>query len=215
MLIAIPLFDGMTTLDAVGPYEVLVRMPGARVVFVGAEKRAYPQEFPGITLEATATLDETPTPDVVVVPGGPPEAVGPAAEAGVIPAWLAKVHGQTTLTASVCTGSILLAAAGLIQGLEATTHWAGKGILRQMGCTPVQQRIVDHADRHRIIMGAGISSGIDMALVLAARLAGKDIAQGIQLALEYDPQPPFSAGHPSLAPKAVYERVRVELKAVE
>lgn len=215
MLIAIPLFDGMTTLDAVGPYEVLVRLPGTQVVFVGPEKRAYPQEFPGITLEATATFDEMTAPDIVVVPGGPPEAVGPAAQAGVLPAWLAKVHPQTTYTTSVCTGSILLAAAGLIQGLDSTTHWAGKGILRQMGCNPIQQRVVDHGDSHRILMGAGISSGIDMALTLAARLQGDDIAQGIQLALEYDPQPPFDAGHPSKAPKAVYERVRVELKAVE
>lgn len=213
MQVVIPLFDGMTTLDAVGPYEVMKRLPGAEVVFVGPEKRAYRQEFPGITLEATATLAEVTTPDVVIVPGGPPEAVGPAAQ-GPLPGWIAQVHPQTTFTTSVCTGSILLAAAGLIQGLEATTHWAGVGILRQMGVTPVARRVVDHGDAKRILMGAGISSGIDMALTLAARLSDEDTAQGIQLALEYDPQPPFDAGHPSKAPKAVFERVAVELKAV-
>lgn len=213
MLVAIPLFDGMTTLDAVGPYEVMVRLPGAKVVFVGPEKRAYRQEYPGITLEATATFDEVTNPDVVIVPGGPPEAIGPAAQSALT-GWVAQVHPQTTFTTSVCTGAIVLAAAGLIQGLEATTHWAGVGILRQMGATPVARRVVDHGDDKRILMGAGISSGIDMALTLAARLSDVDTAQGIQLALEYDPQPPFDAGHPTKAPKAVFERMAAELKAV-
>ncbi|EDM81112.1 hypothetical protein PPSIR1_29890 [Plesiocystis pacifica SIR-1] len=211
MQIAIPLFNGVTPLDVAGPYDVLARVPGASVVLVGAEKALYRDEYSSFAVEATATFDEITKPDVVVVPGGPPEAVGPACQ-GPIPAWLRAVHPSTRWTTSVCTGALLLGAAGLLVGREATTHWAGVGVLRQMGATPVAERIVTHPDE-RLMLAAGVSSGIDMALALVAKLVDDERAQCVQLALEYDPAPPFDAGSPAKAPKAVYEKMCVELKA--
>lgn len=212
MQIAIPLFDGVTPLDVVGPYEVLVRLPGATVALVGEHAgRSYADEYETLSLTATASFDELGSADIVVVPGGPPDAVGPAC-AGPIPKWLQQVHPSTKWTTSVCTGAMLLAAAGLLGPREATTHWAGVGVLRQMGAKPVAERIVTHAE-DRLMMAAGVSAGIDMALKLASALSDEERAQCIQLALEYDPAPPFDAGHPSKAPKAVFERACVELEA--
>ncbi|HEX9991823.1 MAG TPA: DJ-1/PfpI family protein [Acidimicrobiales bacterium] len=200
MLVAILLFHRVTALDAVGPYEVLQRLPGAEVVFTAA--RPGPQATDGtLSLVAATPLADVPAADVLVVPGG--FGTRPLVRDEPLLAWIRQVHATTTWTASVCTGSLLLAAAGLLDGCEAATHWRAVGELEALGARPVGRRVVDSADR--IVTAAGVSSGIDMALVLAARLAGDDVARSIQLAIEYDPEPPFDAGSPDKAGPAIVE----------
>jgi putative intracellular protease/amidase len=202
MRIAIPLFDDITALDAIGPYEILSRLPGADVVFVGAEARAYVTDNGMLRMHADATLDEVPAPDVVCVPGG----VGVRRELdGPIVPWIRSAHASSTWTTSVCTGSLLLGAAGVLDGLRATSHWLSLERLREYGASPTGERVVEQG---RVITAAGVSSGLDMALVLAGRIAGDEIAQAIQLAVEYDPEPPYDAGAPEKAPAAAVELVR-------
>lgn len=206
MQIAIPLFERLTVLDAVGPYEVLQRLPGARVVFVGEHTGEVRSEngFLGLTIDAT--FDDVPEPDVVIVPGGVGTRAftkpGPHALIG----WLQRVHTTTQYTTSVCTGSLVLAAAGLLDGLAAATHWSAYDILGKLGAAPTPQRVVEHLDR-RIITSAGVSSGIDMALRLAELLVDADAARAMQLMVEYDPQPPFDAGSVDKAGPTVVRRV--------
>lgn len=200
MLVAILLFDRVTALDAVGPYEVLQRVPGAEVVLTAA--RPGPQATDGaLSLVAPTPLEDVPAADVLVVPGG--FGTRPLIRDEPLLGWIRRVHATTTWTASVCTGSLLLAAAGLLDGCEAATHWRAVDELAALGARPAGRRVVDSADR--VITAAGVSSGIDMALVLAARLAGDDVARGIQLAIEYDPEPPFDAGSPEKAGPAIVE----------
>jgi putative intracellular protease/amidase len=189
--IAIPLFDRVTALDGIGPYEVLQRLPDASVVFVGAETGQVRTDNGFLGLRVDATFDDVPRPDVVVVPGG----IGTRSllEDHPILDWVAKAHETTRFTTSVCTGSLVLAAAGLLDGLTATTHWGAYEILEKLGAQPTGQRVVEHVDR-RIITAAGVSSGIDMALRLAELLVDTDAAKAMQLMIEYDPQPPFDAG---------------------
>jgi putative intracellular protease/amidase len=203
MLIAIPLFDALTALDAVGPYEALQRLPDVEVRFVGHRRGEVRSENGFLGLTVDATFDEVPDPDVVVVPGG----VGTRSllDDEAILGWIAKAHAGTRFTTSVCTGSLLLAAAGLLDGLTATTHWAVYEELAKTGAIPVAERVVEHLDQ-RIITAAGVSSGIDMALVLVERMFGPERAQLIQLAIEYDPQPPFNAGALEKASEAVVAR---------
>lgn len=200
MQIAIPLFERITALDAVGPYEVLSRLPGATVTFVAAHGAPRPVRTDSrmLGLEADAALDDVPHPDVVVVPGGP----GTRALLGDerLLDWLRGVHERAAWTTSVCTGALLLAAAGILDGLEATTHWAARDELEALGARYLPQRVVQ---RGKVMTAAGVSAGIDMALTLAARIAGDRRAQAIQLAIEYDPQPPFDAGTPDRAPADV------------
>ena len=192
--VAIPLFDDFTALDAIGPFEVLWRMPNAEVQFVAVEPGLKRPDigFPGI--EATVPLSDVTDPDIIVVPGG----LGVDRHLGGSPLvdWIREVHERTTWTTSVCTGSLLLAAAGLLDGIEATTHWLSYDKLAAMGAHPTSRRVVEVG---KIITAAGVSSGIDMALTLAAKLAGPDVAQAIQLSIEYDPQPPFDTGSPDKA----------------
>ena len=202
MQIAIPLFDDITVLDAVGPYEILSRVPGYEVVFVGTEKRAYASDNRMLRINADATLDEVPSPDIVLVPGG--YGVWPAMAGPIVP-WIEKAHETSTWTTSVCTGSLLLGAAGVLDGLTATTHWYWLERLRDYGAEPTGQRVVEQG---KVVTAAGVSSGIDMALTLVARMTSDESAQAIQLSVEYDPQPPFDAGSPEKAPAAVVERVR-------
>jgi putative intracellular protease/amidase len=203
--IAVALFPRVTALDAIGPYEVLQRLPGASVTFVGesvGEVRA-DNGFLGLTVDAT--FDEVTDPDVVVVPGG----VGTRqllAPGTPVLDWLRTVHAGTRFTTSVCTGALVLAAAGLLDGLEATTHWANHDELRSLGAEPTTRRVVEHLDQ-RIITAAGVSSGIDMALRLAELLVDADAARAMQLMIEYDPQPPFDAGSLERASEAVVARV--------
>lgn len=205
MDIAIPIFDGFTALDAVGPYEVLARLPGAAVHFLAAEPGPKRTEEGMLTLVAELALEELPAPEVVVVPGGRGTR-GLTSDERLL-GWLRRAHETSAWTTSVCTGSLLLAAAGLLPRLEATTHWLAFDTLAELGATPVRRRIVEHPEA-RLITAAGVSAGIDMALLLAARIAGEEVAQAIQLAIEYDPEPPFTAGSPDKAPAHIVELVR-------
>jgi transcriptional regulator GlxA family with amidase domain len=202
MEIAIPLYDRFTALDAVGPYEVLWRLSGARVRWVGAEARPYATDR-GLKLVAEATFDDVPAPDVLVVPGG--TGTRDALDDERLVAWIRAAHATSTWTTSVCTGALLLGAAGVLDGLRATTHWAFLDALTAYGAEPASERVVEQA---RVITSAGVSSGIDMALTLAARIAGEDVAQAIQLRIEYDPQPPFDAGSTAKAAPHVRELAR-------
>ena len=204
MEIAILLFDGITALDAVGPYEVLALMPEAHVRFVAPERGAKRTARNGsLALVADHTLSEVPRPDIVVVPGGPGEAAM-RTDAAVL-AWLRSAHETSRWTTSVCTGALTLAAAGFLDGVEATTHWSSMDDLAALGAKPVPERVVV---RGKVITSAGVSAGIDMALRLAQLEAGDDVAMAIQLILEYDPQPPFDAGSPAKAPAHVMDLVQ-------
>lgn len=199
MQIAVLLYPGVTALDVIGPYEVLRFMPGATVRFVGREAGPVITDSGVLAMGATHTLDETPAPDIVVVPGGPGAMVS-AADNAVLQ-WLRRVHETSTWTVSVCTGSLILAAAGLLDGTPATTHWAAQQMLSRLGAVPrVDERFVAAG---RIATAAGVSAGIDLALWLVGQLHGEKQAQAIQLDIEYDPRPPFDAGHPSKATRAV------------
>lgn len=202
MQIAIPLFDGLTALDAIGPYEVLSRPPGWDVVFVAAEPGPKRTDNAVLALTADAALADLPRPDIVVVPGG----VGTRSSANdELVEWIRSVHEHTRWTTSVCTGSLLLGKAGVLEGLRATTHWLSLDLLREYGAEPTSERVVEQG---KVITAAGVSSGIDMALRLLQIEAGDALAQAVQLAIEYDPQPPFDAGSPEKAPPAVVDVVR-------
>lgn len=211
MQIAIPLFEQVTALDAIGPYEVLQRLPGATVVFVGHEPGSVRTDNGFLGLSVDATFAEVPSPDVVVVPGG----IGtrPLMQDDAILGWIRSTYETTRFTTSVCTGSLLLGAAGLLQGLTATTHWGAYEVLRRTGAEPTGQRVVEHLDR-RIITAAGVSSGIDMALRLSALLVDDVAAMAMQLMIEYDPQPPFHAGNVEAAGQDVMTRL-VEYSATK
>jgi transcriptional regulator GlxA family with amidase domain len=201
MQIALVLYPKFTMLDIVGPFQVLGDVPGHDVVFVASSEGHVP-DHTGITgLEAQATLDGVPNPDVVVVPGG----FGDTELDLDVVHWLRRVHETTTWTTSVCTGSIYLAAAGILAGLDATTHWARKERLEQLGAHYSEDRVVE---RGKVITAAGVSSGIDMALTLLGRMYGPEMAEMIQLAIEYDPHPPFDAGSPTKASPGIVEAVR-------
>jgi putative intracellular protease/amidase len=203
MRIAIPIFDGLTALDAVGPYEVLSRLPGARVHFVATEPGPRRTENGMLALNADLSFEELPDPEVLVVPGGFGTRALMTDERWL--AWLRCAHERSEWTTSVCTGSLLLAAAGLLRGLEATTHWLELETLRGYGAIPVQRRVVEQG---KLITAAGVSSGIDMALTLAARIAGEQVAKAIQLGIEYDPEPPFDSGSPAKAAPEIVALVR-------
>jgi putative intracellular protease/amidase len=192
--IAILLFDGVVALDAVGPYDVLKLIPGADVRLVAIEPGGIATDGP-LILVAGASLDAVACPDVVVVPGGPGSVAAAADERHL--RWLRAAHQNSQWTTSVCSGSDLLGAAGLLDGVQATSHWLVHGALARHGAIPVDERVVVSG---RIITCAGVSAGIDMALALAAKIAGHAVAQRIQLSLEYAPEPPFRAGSPHTAP---------------
>lgn len=201
--IAIVLFDGVDAQDAVGPYEVLRWLPGAEVALVASSPGSKRSERGKLALLADHALEDVPRPDVVIVPGGAGET--PAREDRKLIAWLQRVHETSTWTASVCTGALLLGAAGVLRGKRATTHWTAIGELAQFGATAVRERYVFDG---KLVSSAGVSAGIDMALALAARIAGPELAQAIQLGIEYDPAPPFDAGSPETCPKEIVEMVR-------
>lgn len=209
MEIAIPLFDRFTALDAVGPYEVLSRIPGATVRFVASEPGPKRTETRALAITADASLAEVPEPEVVMVPGG--LGTRDLMDDEEILGWLRHAHAHSQWTTSVCTGSLLLAAAGILKGVEATTHWLELETLSRFGARPVERRVVEQG---KLITAAGVSSGIDMALTLAARIANADIAQAIQLGIEYDPEPPFDAGSTRSAPDRIVELVRSAAAAV-
>jgi transcriptional regulator GlxA family with amidase domain len=201
--IAVVVYDRLTALDAIGPYEVLSRLPGANVVFLAAETGPVRTDNGMLTLQVEHTLQEFPSPDIVLVPGGPGDVVARAGDA--VLDWLRQADATSTWTTSVCTGSLILAAAGLLEGKRATSHWLAMEELRRLGAEPVSERVVFDG---KLVTAAGVSAGIDMALTLAARIAGDSVAQAIQLGIEYDPQPPFGAGSPRTAPAQIVELVR-------
>ena len=195
MQIVIALYDRFTALDAVGPHQVLAHVPGAEVVFASERARAVSDETGTLTLVADAGFGDVPAPDVLLIPGGP----GQSAQMGDGPLrdWLIDADKTTTWTTSVCTGALILAAAGLLAGRQATTYWLAMNELANLGAKPVHDRYVFDG---KYATSAGVSAGIDMSLALAAKLVGDNTAQAIQLAIEYAPNPPFTAGSPTTAP---------------
>jgi transcriptional regulator GlxA family with amidase domain len=210
MQVAYVLFERFTALDITGPYEVLNSVPGVESVFVAERTGPVRNESGTLALVADRTLEEVPAPDIFVVPGG----IGTRAllEHEPLLAWLRNAHEMSTWTTSVCTGSLLLAAAGLLDGAPATTHWLARDTLASLGAMPVPERVVEHG---RIITAAGVSAGIDMALRLVQLIYGDELAQEVQLAIEYDPAPPFDAGSPSTASAATVAAVTAAFKAAE
>jgi transcriptional regulator GlxA family with amidase domain len=202
--VAIPLFPRFTALDAVGPYEVLQRIPFIDVVFVGHERGEYRSENGMLGMVVDTTFEELANPDVIVFPGG----VGsrPLQRDERVLAWVHHAHASTRFTTSVCTGSLVLGAAGLLSQLTATTHWSCYPELAAHGALPTPQRVVEHVER-RIITAAGVSSGIDMALRLVELLVDRTAAEAAQLMIEYDPQPPFDSGSRAKASETVMARV--------
>ncbi|HWX87142.1 MAG TPA: DJ-1/PfpI family protein [Solirubrobacteraceae bacterium] len=210
MDIAILIYPRFTALDAVGPYEVLSRLPGASVTFVAEQAAVQRTDTGQLGLLVDATLDELARPDVVVVPGGPGQVA--LMEDGPVHAWLRTADALSTWTASVCTGSLILGAAGILTGKRATSNWQALGELRGLGAEVVPERVVFDG---KYATSAGVTAGLDMALALAAKIAGEQVAQAIQLGLEYDPEPPFDAGSPHKAPAEILEVVRASSRFAE
>lgn len=203
MQIAIALFDRFTSLDAVGPYETLSRMPGAETVFVAERPGPVRNDSGSLALVADRAFTDVPAPDILVVPGGPGQSDNMANE--TLLAWLRSADATSTWTTSVCTGSLLLAAAGLLTGRRATSHWLALAELERFGVEPTGERVVFDG---KYVTAAGVSSGIDMGLALIGRIAGEKQAQTVQLLTEYDPQPPYDAGSPHKAPAHLVEKFR-------
>jgi cyclohexyl-isocyanide hydratase len=195
------LFEGATQLDLTGPYEVLSRMPNTRVLLLASTMKPVRSEW-GLTITPDAALSDAPQLDVICVPGG--WGVNALLTDERLLDFL-RVQGEgARYVTSVCSGALVLGAAGLLRGYRATTHWMSLDLLTLFGATPVAERVV--RDRNRIT-GAGVTAGIDFSLVLAAELFGESVAQGIQLAIEYEPSPPFESGSPRTAPEEVREAV--------
>jgi transcriptional regulator GlxA family with amidase domain len=194
MQIVIALFDRFTALDAVGPHQVLHHLPGAEVIFASERVRGITDESGTLTLQAQAAYADVPRPDILLVPGGPGQAT--QMTPGPLRDWLIEADQTSTWTTSVCTGALVLAAAGLLTGRAATTYWLALEELGRLGAVPKRERYVFDG---KYVTGAGVSAGIDMALALAGRLAGDEAAKRIQLAIEYDPHPPYQSGSPDTA----------------
>ncbi|HUY66994.1 MAG TPA: DJ-1/PfpI family protein [Acidimicrobiales bacterium] len=204
LTVAIPLFPGFTALDGIGPYEVLQRIPSIDVIFLGHQRGEIRSDNGLLGIVADAAFEEVAGPDIVVFPGG----VGTRRlqhDERVLE-WVRHAHATTLLTTSVCTGSLVLGSAGLLEGLTAATHWACYPELEALGAVPTAQRVVEHLDR-RIVTSAGVSSGIDMALRMVELVVDRTAAEAAQLMIEYDPQPPFDCGAPAKADDAVVDRV--------
>jgi transcriptional regulator GlxA family with amidase domain len=202
MEIALLLYDGLAPLDAVGPFEVMRNVPGWDVRTVAKEAGECRSEDGSLALVADHALAEVSTPDILLVPGGfgNRRLLGDAE----LLDWLREVDRETKWTTSVCTGSHLLGAAGLLEGKRATTNWVQMEALREFGAEPVGGRFVEDG---KVITAAGVTAGIDMALHLVAREVGPEVAQAVQLGIEYDPDPPFDSGSPQKAPPEIVELV--------
>ncbi|HET7443421.1 MAG TPA: DJ-1/PfpI family protein [Solirubrobacterales bacterium] len=202
MKTSILIFDGLTALDAIGPYEVLRSVPGWEVEFVGPRAGEIRTDSGHLGLAADCSIDDVGATDVVLVPGGAGNR--PLLHDEGVLSWLREIDAETKWTTSVCTGSLVLGAAGLLKGKRATGHWLYLDPLRAYGADPVGGRYVEDG---KVITAAGVSAGIDMALHLVNLEAGPEVAEAVQLAIEYDPQPPFDSGHPSKAPAPIVELV--------
>ena len=208
MQVAYLLYDRFTALDIIGPHDVLNSVHGNESIFVAEQTGPVRNESDTLSLVADASIDEVRSPEIVVIPGG----FGTRALLDHEPllSWLRQVHETSTWTTSVCTGSLLLAAAGLLDGAPATTHWLARDLLEELGALPVPARVVEHG---KIVTAAGVSSGIDMALGLVQRINGDEVAQAVQLGIEYDPEPPLDAGSPEKAPEPIVELVTAAFAA--
>lgn len=208
MQIAYLLYDRFTALDIVGPHEVFNSVPGNESIFVAEERGPVRNESDTLSMVADASIEEVSKPDILVIPGG----FGTRALFDHEPLleWIREVHETSTWTTSVCTGALLLAAAGLLGDAPATTHWLARELLAELGAKPVPERVVEHG---KIITAAGVSAGIDMALMLVQRINGDEVAQAVQLGIEYDPQPPLDAGSPEKAPEQIVELVTAVFRA--
>ncbi|MER5429861.1 DJ-1/PfpI family protein [Streptomyces sp. NPDC002588] len=209
MQIAFVVYDRFTALDVVGPYEILSRAPDAEAVFVARERGPVRTESGFLALTADRALSEVPAPDVVVVSGGPGQSALMADEP--LLDWLRTADATSTWTTSVCSGSLLLAAAGLLEGRRATSHWLALEQLGALGAEPTGERVVFDG---KYVTAAGVSSGIDMGLALLGRIAGDDHARSVQLGTEYDPQPPYDAGSPAKAPAHLVDRLRARSRFI-
>ena len=195
MQIVFALYPGFTALDFVGPYQVLTNVPGVDVVLATASPGTVSDDNGLLHLDVATALADVTAPDIVVVPGGPGKSTASASDSPLVE-WLRAVHPGTTWTTSVCTGALILGAAGILDGLAATTHWLSYEELAACGAHPTEQRVVIEG---KVVTAAGVSAGIDMALTLVGQHWGDDLAQAIQLGIEYDPQPPYDSGAPSKA----------------
>ena len=206
MEIALALYPGFTALDIIGPFQVLSALPGSRCAFVAERPGPVLDDTGAVELLAQRSFTDWPTPELIVVPGG----LGTMRHIPDHPIvdWLRSASRTAVWTASVCTGSLLLAAAGLLQGTEATTHWLAMPTLRRLGAVPTDRRVVFSG---RVVTAAGVSAGIDMALALVERMRGREAAETVQLAIEYDPQPPCDSGHPTKAAPQIVTRARDRL----
>jgi putative intracellular protease/amidase len=209
MQIAIVVYDRFTALDVVGPYEILSRVPDAETVFVAEEAGLVRTETGALALSADKALAEVPHPDIVLVSGGPGQSA--LMDREPLLDWLRAADATSTWTTSVCTGSLLLAAAGLLKGRRATSHWLALDQLTRFGAEPTGERVVFDG---KYVTAAGVSSGIDMGLTLLGRIAGDEHAQAVQLATEYDPQPPYDAGSPGKAPAHVVDLLRARSRFI-
>jgi transcriptional regulator GlxA family with amidase domain len=201
------MFDGIAPLDAIGPYEVLRSIPGMETLFVGETSGVKRAGRSGLGLHADYALADVKSADILLVPGGFGEEQVRATPHAL--QWVRDIDKTTQWTTSVCTGALILGAAGLLKGLKATTHWAQLEKLSEFGAIPTRERVVEQG---KVITAAGVASGIDMALHLARRVAGDEIAHAIQIGIEYDPQPPFD-GSPYRAPAPVLEMIRQAMEA--
>jgi len=209
MKIAAFIFDKITVLDIVGPTELLSWLPGSEIVWVGKEIGPIRAAPTGLAITVEHTLDEVLSADILIIPGGP--GVRLLLQDDKVLGWVRKVHATTKWTTSVCTGSLLMGAAGLLRGLEATTHWNAAATLESFGASYREKRVVPQG---KIVTSAGVSSGIDMALWLVGKIAGDDAAREAQLCIEYDPQPPYDSGAPSKATPIVIEKARATVKDI-
>lgn len=208
MKTAILIYEGVTALDAIGPYEVLQSLPDNEVCFVAREKGTLRTDFGNLGLTADYSIDDVDSADILLVPGTPhPKAI--VGDAAVLD-WIKRIDETTRWTTSVCTGALGLGAAGVLQGKRATTHWLALETLRKFGAEPTGQRVVEDG---KVMTAAGVSAGIDMALTLASKLFDDETAQRIQLVIEYDPEPPFDSGSPGKANQDMVEALRAEFGA--
>jgi transcriptional regulator GlxA family with amidase domain len=208
MQIAYLLYDRFTALDIIGPHDVLNSVPGNESIFVAEKPGRIRNESDTLSLVADASLAEVQSPDIIVVPGGFGNRM--LLEHEPLHEWIRTVHETSTWTTSVCTGSLLLAASGLLDGVPATTHWLARDLLAELGAKPVPERVVQHG---KIVTAAGVSSGIDMALRLVQQINGDEVAQAVQLGIEYDPAPPLDAGSPEKAPQPIVDLVTAVFQA--
>lgn len=209
MQIAILLYPGLTALDALGPYEILRNIPDSELRFVSQNPGPIVTDSGVLVLGAPHSFAETPAPDIILVPGSSTDTLTAMADGRLI-AWLRKVHPTTRLTLSVCSGALILGAAGILKGHPATTHWLVQEVLPRFGAKPKPgQRIVKSG---KTITAAGVSAGIDLALQVVGEICGRERAEIIQLIIEYDPHPPFDAGHTAKASEAVVAAARIEME---